>query len=178
MSKSQLKKEIGKFTAPQLRELLLEVYDARMPAKEYLDYFLDPDEDKIIDKTADVLRKEVCRTKRHMAKFRITRIKEALDKLRTLQVDNAKRLDLAVTTLRWLGQLSCSFSFTEPQGKSVRKFLADLVAECDRSEMLGSFYNRISDALNPVYFQSYNRSLMSELRNQLRDYDPMSSITR
>lgn len=176
MSKSQLKKEIKQFTATQLRELLLDIYDSKMTAKEYLDYFINPDEDKLIDKTAETLQKEVCRTKRYSAKFRISRIKEALEKLRILQVDTGKRLDLAVTVLHWLGQLSCNYNFTEAQGKSIKKYLADLVTECDRCEMLSTYYNRINDALHPSYYQSYNRSLMSELRIQLRDYDPMSTI--
>lgn len=50
MSKAQLKKALGKLDAPALGEMLLELYEARPEAKEYLEYWLKPDAEAELEK--------------------------------------------------------------------------------------------------------------------------------
>lgn len=43
MSKAKLRKELAALDAAALREVILELYDARKEAKEYLEFWMDPD---------------------------------------------------------------------------------------------------------------------------------------
>lgn len=50
MSKAKLKKTLAQMPAEQLVELVLELYDARKEAKEYLEFWLEPDTPKALEK--------------------------------------------------------------------------------------------------------------------------------
>ena len=43
MSKTALKKVLAGMTAQQLTELITDLYEARSEAKEYLDFYINPD---------------------------------------------------------------------------------------------------------------------------------------
>ena len=45
MTKAQLKKHLQKLPKEQVIEVILELYDARKEAKEYLDFYTNPNED-------------------------------------------------------------------------------------------------------------------------------------
>ncbi len=57
MSKAGLKKQLANMTADQLRELVLELYDIRKEAKEYLDYWANPDPRKAVEKAEKEVRR-------------------------------------------------------------------------------------------------------------------------
>lgn len=50
MSKAQLKKALGKMETPALADMLIELYEARPEAKEYLEYWLKPDAEAELEK--------------------------------------------------------------------------------------------------------------------------------
>lgn len=50
MSKARLKKTLAEMSAEQIAELVLELYDARKEAKEYLEFWLEPDTGKALEK--------------------------------------------------------------------------------------------------------------------------------
>ena len=50
MSKAQLKKHLNTLEKPQIIEMVMELYDARKEAKEYLEFYLNPDENKELEK--------------------------------------------------------------------------------------------------------------------------------
>ncbi len=45
MSRTQLKKHLTALTKKQIIEVMLELYDARKEAKEYLEFYLNPNDD-------------------------------------------------------------------------------------------------------------------------------------
>jgi hypothetical protein len=49
MSKAGLKKAFRSMTRDEIAEMVLELYDARREAKDYLDYWLAPDPDRALD---------------------------------------------------------------------------------------------------------------------------------
>ena len=49
MSKAQLKKHLSALTKEQIIEVILELYDARKEAKEYLEFYLNPNEDEKLE---------------------------------------------------------------------------------------------------------------------------------
>ena len=50
MSKLRLTKEIKQLERHQLEQMILDAYAARKEIKEYFDFFLNPDVDKLIEK--------------------------------------------------------------------------------------------------------------------------------
>ena len=85
MSKASLKKELATFNAEQLREIILDLYNARKEAKEYLEFFINPDIEKLNDKTTEALKKEIGRVKRRMVSPRWTRVNAILKNYDTLR---------------------------------------------------------------------------------------------
>lgn len=57
MSKAKLIKTLRDMDVDQLRELVLDIYASRMDAKEYLEFWLDPDVDKAFDTLKNKLRR-------------------------------------------------------------------------------------------------------------------------
>lgn len=81
MSKAKLKKELENMTAEQLREVILDAYDAAPEIKEYFEYFLNPDEDKIMQEFVEFVKKEIHRNKRCHCKARVGVVKREIRKL-------------------------------------------------------------------------------------------------
>ena len=58
MSKAQLKKHLNTLDKPQIIELVLELYDARKEARDYLDYYVNPNESGELEKFKKIVLKE------------------------------------------------------------------------------------------------------------------------
>ena len=58
MSKLRLTKEIKQLERHQLEQMILDAYAARKEIKEYFDFFLNPDVDKLIEKYKVAASKE------------------------------------------------------------------------------------------------------------------------
>ena len=50
MSKTSLKKLLSELDRDQLAEMIVELYEARKEAREYLEYFVSPDENAMLEK--------------------------------------------------------------------------------------------------------------------------------
>lgn len=57
MSKARLKKALKDMTHDQIAEMVMELYDARKEAKAYLEYWLDPDIDKELERRKTAVRR-------------------------------------------------------------------------------------------------------------------------
>ena len=83
MSKTTLKKQLKELTREQLIEVMLELYDARKDAREYLEYYVNPDEKKMHEKYKAVITKEFFPQKGR-AKGRTSVCKKAIKEFTTL----------------------------------------------------------------------------------------------
>lgn len=80
MSKTQLRKELKNFDREQVAEILLDVYQSCKEAREYLDFFLDPDVDKLYQKHLQQLEKEIYRGKYGRCTARVSYIRRIIRK--------------------------------------------------------------------------------------------------
>lgn len=97
MSKAKLKKYLQTLTQEQLLEVLMDMYDARKAAKEYLEFFLDPDAGNELEK----VKKEVSRIYftpqgRPRAKFTIKDSNDLVADFIRLNVDAEHVADLMI----------------------------------------------------------------------------------
>ena len=58
MSKAQLKKYLIKLTKEQVIDVVLELYDARKEAKEYLDFYINPNDDAKLEEYKKIIYNE------------------------------------------------------------------------------------------------------------------------
>lgn len=79
MSKTALKKELKGFSAEQLTDVILNVYDSSKEAKDYLEFFLSPDPEAFVQEKFDAMFKELKRVRRgSMSKGRISVIRKQI----------------------------------------------------------------------------------------------------
>ena len=85
MSKNRTEKKfLAGMSAQQLTELITDLYEARSEAKEYLDFYINPDIDKKMAKTKSLIAKEAGRTSRGRARPRTTRIRRFIKDIESL----------------------------------------------------------------------------------------------
>lgn len=63
MSKAQLKKELANLTHEQLIELIINTYGLSSEVKQYYEFFLNPDVEKLLEKYKQAISKELSRAK-------------------------------------------------------------------------------------------------------------------
>lgn len=99
MSKATLKKVLAGFNAEQLREIILDMYSARKEAKVYLDFFVDPDIDTLMENTRKALYKELNRVKKRALSPRWTVLRRTIKDVETLNISPEHVIELMQYTL-------------------------------------------------------------------------------
>lgn len=94
MSKTQLKKELKNFDREQLTQLVLDLYAARKETREYLEFFINPDVDKLIDKYHTAINRELMRGSWRRSKARISVLKNLVKEFESFGVDAEHALDM------------------------------------------------------------------------------------
>ncbi|MDP3912193.1 MAG: DUF6155 family protein [Bacteroidota bacterium] len=107
MSKTALKKHLLSLTKEQVIEQVLGLYDTCKPAKEYFEYFLNPDEQGKFGKYKDVIVNEFfTNTLIGIGKLRFSEAKKAIADFRSLNPSPELLGDLMVT----LPEMACKFT--------------------------------------------------------------------
>lgn len=101
MSKTTLKKFLSELNREQLAEVIIQVYESRKEAREFLDYFANPDEKAALDKYRAVIMKEFQPLKGR-AKRRVSVCRKAIKDFSTLQPSVSATTDLALTYVEQL----------------------------------------------------------------------------
>ena len=84
MSKSALKKHLQSLNKDQIIETVLEMYDGIKPVKEYLEYYLQPDEKAMFEKYKKLITDEFYpTTKSFNPKLGFTVARKAIADFRT-----------------------------------------------------------------------------------------------
>lgn len=108
MSKAKLKKALQTMTAPQIAEMVLELYDARKDAREYLEFWLEPDSVKALEKARQQVEKIFFTTPdRPRRRPSLTDLNSLVKDFTTMVYDRIPVADLLIhvaeTQIRWLG---------------------------------------------------------------------------
>lgn len=133
MSRSTLRKELAGMSDDQLRDLILEVYDAVRPARDYLEFYLNPDVSALTQKYMERIDKEVWRSRHRESKARISHIKADIKQFALygvgLQSVNTLRL---WTVRRILAMVSCKNAKMTVY-KGAGDILSDMLVEADKN---------------------------------------------
>lgn len=107
MSKTELKKHLQSLTKEQVIEQVLELYGNCKPAKEYLEYLLNPDEKEQFNKFKTIIINEFYpKGNRFNPSIRFSVAKKAIADFRTLKPSTELLSDLLVT----LPETACQFT--------------------------------------------------------------------
>ena len=68
MSKTNLRKELMTFTSEQLVEVIMNAYGSSKEARDYFEFFLNPDPERLMEKKLAVLDKEM-RSEEHTSEL-------------------------------------------------------------------------------------------------------------
>lgn len=149
-------------TREQLESLMLDVYAARMDARDYLDYFIDPDEKREIEKYKAVVAKEFVPGKGR-PKCRTTPCKTGIKRLAVLGVGETGLIEARLWTVRCI----CVYAYLQRGwSKPSHRALAVNMLEKALEMMIGSgaakeFEPKVAEIKEIV------RLSRGELRNEL-----------
>lgn len=108
MSKPALKKYLQSLDKEQMIEFVLEIYDNVKPAKEYLEYYLHPNEKEMLGKYKAIIVNEFYpKGKSAEPKTRFSVAKKAIADFRALKPSPELLGDLMVT----LAEMACKFTY-------------------------------------------------------------------
>lgn len=94
MSKTTLKKELKNFDREQLMQLVLDLYSARKETRDYLEFFLNPDVEKLTDKYHTAINRELMRGTWRRSKARISTLKNLVKEYESFGVDAQYVVDM------------------------------------------------------------------------------------
>lgn len=100
MSKTGLKKELAGMDCAQLTELIVDLYESCKPARAYLDFFCDPQPQKLFDRYSLVVAKETARRRRGRCTARISRINAAIREFASFGVDDELQVEFVLYAVR------------------------------------------------------------------------------
>lgn len=155
MSKTQLKRELQHLDADQLRELLVEVYEARKEAKEYLDFFINPDIDKMMEKYKTAANKEIGRVTRHRARPRVTRLRKLIKDFSGFNPGAEYEAELMTYIIEQFCSIGADNWIKESTQQSMAKHVGSTLVFIDRHGIVNDYLPRITKAIEnmkPVNF--------------------------
>ena len=148
MSKTALIKELSKMDSAQLVQIIADAYTAKAEIKDYFEFFLNPDVEKLLDKHKQRIAKELSRTKWGHSKARVTVIKKAVKDFLGFAPGVQAELDMYFLTLATLATTERYVHFTGPQERyvaaltvQIMKYGDDNHVFSDVAERFGRFFD-------------------------------------
>lgn len=153
----------------QLKQIILDAYDARTEIKEYFEFFLNPDVDKLLENYKKNLLKELQRSKWGDSKMRVLKIKRMVKEFEGFNPGTEAVLNMLFMTVEGLGAAERHYYFTQPQYNLARTLVKEILLIGDKYEMMSQVVDRltlyINQSLASVQFKSIILETMDEWHN-------------
>jgi hypothetical protein len=149
MSKTTLKKHLLSLTKEQIVEMVLGLYDVSKPAREYFEYYLQPDEKGMFEKYRTIVINQFYPKGKFLdALPRFSVAKKAIADFRSLSPSPLLLADLMVT----LAEMACKFTFdygdmSEQYYNSAAKNFELALEFLDKHDLLDQFKLRCLDCV-------------------------------
>lgn len=150
MSKATVRKTIAEFDAPQLRELILDVYSKSKEAKELLDFFANPDIAAKIEEYKKPLYKEVHRFTRHAHHPRMPKIKTILKKFAKLEPGDEAIAELRVYVVLEFCDVGYDTALSTKIVDAVDSFFTDTLKFLRERTMLDEYRPRLKKKIESM----------------------------
>lgn len=157
-------------SAEQISELVLDLYEARPEAREYLDFYVKPDIDAKLQKAQSAIKKEINRSSRGRSKMRSTRLRRLIKDISSLNPGDEPVCDIMTFTITEVCALDSNIYIKETTRRALAKLLTETVIAADAAGMLDVYLPRLRSAVAGMSSSFFHRSeLKSQLREALRD---------
>ena len=174
MSKASVKKALKELDQEGLVNLLMDLYACRKDAKDFLEFWADPDEDKELERVKDRIHKlfflphDKPRRKPDM-----TEIKTLVKNFRTLGPDPEKIADLLIylpeQMLEWLQRRNGTGMTAErPRLDSMLEESRTFIESAGLEQVFGMRLDRIAELINAYYDTSRDETGTSRRRKWFR----------
>lgn len=151
-------------TDDQLRQIIIDAYEARPETKEYFDFFVNPDVDKLMDKFQTKLHKEFGRTKWGRSKARTTVIKRAVNDVVTLNPGPTVIINTLLYALSELALTDKYVELNDAQKKLGVKLLSQIIEQADKAQIFAETAPLIQNFLrDPRHRPSFMRYLADNI---------------
>ena len=163
MSKTQLKKELQQLDKESIINVVLDLYTARKEAKDYLDFFVNPDISGRMEKARIKIAKELTRGRPGgQSRARISHIRKSIKEIESLQPGVEYIADLMVYSIEVAYAATLSQRLTQTLANGLRKLVSDTVIFLDRTDQLSVMLPRLQKADESL-------SRWSSLRSAIND---------
>lgn len=169
MSKTQLKKEIQSLPREQLELMIIDAYEARKEIRQYFDYFLNPDVEKLTSRYKLEVSKEFSRSKRGYSKARITNIRRMYKELQGFHPGYDKEIEFLFHTL--VTALACErmMNLNDTLIRGIAMLMQQMVELADRNLVADRLLGHLTALLDDEkagtrYFRRFLREKLSEIR--------------
>lgn len=173
MSKTGLKKLLTQLNHDEICDLIIELYDARPEAKEYLDFYVQPDIEKRMEKARSNIKKEFMRSSRGRNKGRITRVKRFIKDISSLNPGEEFEVELKTFAIEQACIAGSESLVKETTQRAVGRMIIETITQANSLGILSSVLPEIEKAVNniPKSFFSRNqfRKLLKESLQQALD---------
>ena len=149
MSKAKLKKLLTTFTKEEIINVVLELYDARKEAQEYLDFFLNPNDEAKLEEYKQIIYNEFY-PKRGEPKMRFSVCRKAISDFKKLKPHPACIADLM------LFYIEVGVRFTAEYGDMWEQYYTSLE-------------NNFARALEFIYKNGYLTDFQSRIEQMLKE---------
>ncbi len=144
MSRAKFEKLANEMTKEDLVEMLMALYDSKKEAKDYFEYFLNPDEEKAEKKCKTVFLKEYTKTGVRPPKGRISKCKKALQDFEALRPSLEHRIDVRL----YMAELASKYGarnwrIWEKNYKTIEKIFADTLLLISDHHLVNQYRTRI-----------------------------------
>ncbi len=133
----------------QIIEVVLDIYSSRKDAKEYFDFFLNPDVEKLLDRYRNLAVKEFSRNKRRWSKARITVIKRMVREFISFNVDSTAVVTLMTFIMKLAMETTWVYHTTATFQRSMLQFLESSIDYADKNIVWSLFVTQM-DQLTAV----------------------------
>lgn len=169
MGKQQLKKEIQALPREQLELMILEAYEARKEIKQYFDFFINPDIDKLTDKYILEINKEFRRSKHGRSNARITRIRKLYKEYQGYHPGFDKEIELLMHIITTALLIDNVFYISETMVRGVGALMKQMVIMSDANLVADEVLTKLTALLadksaGSKYFRIYLKEQLETIR--------------
>ncbi|MCM1111554.1 MAG: DUF6155 family protein [Clostridium sp.] len=164
MSKAQLKKALKDLSTEDLTYLLVQVYENRKEAKEYLDFWMNPDIDRKREEISRTIEKELQRVGRGKSKTRVSEIRKAVKRFASYEPETEMLLGFMLEVFMGLLAVNRKRWTTASFRNGTASFLNDSLEAVKVGGMPGDWFSRfvrLAEAIDVVYAE--DRALKEQL---------------
>lgn len=174
MSKASVKKALKELDHEGLVNLLMDLYACRKDAKDFLEFWANPDEDKELERVKERIHKLFFLPQnRPRRKPDMTEIKTLVKNFRTLGPDPEKIADLLIylpeQMLEWLHRRNgTGMTAARPRFDSMLEESRTFIESAGLEQVFGMRLDRISELINSYYDSFHDEKVAHRPRRWFR----------